>query len=479
MPMPRPHYCLAVLLSACGANAPTTPTVDADTDLGAVDSGLVDSGLLDSGSLDSGPLDSSPLDSGPLDSGPDAPAPDRPVALDAPVDAPAPDRPVVFDAPVDAPRPVDVPRDVPVDTPADAPVDAGPPRVGVWTPMAAPPPQLVGRSAHTAVWTGTEMIVFGGQNAFVGAARLDTGARYNPATDTWRMMSTMGARARARHTAVWTGRVMLVWGGRPNDSDSPGEAYDPATDTWTSLARAGVPAARTSGHSAVWTGSEMIVWGGLAASFERFNTGARYDPVRDRWTPVSMVNAPSARGAHAAVWTGTEMLVWGGGSTSTLGDGAAYDPVRDVWRPLAQTGAPTARLGASTEWTGTEMIVWGGGGGADLGGVERRNGGRYDPRLDRWTLFETGTSRSVKQNASVWTGTEMVVWGGSTGSSPEVYLEEGAAYAPATGRLTLLPSEGAPSRRTSPTAVWSGSEMLLWGGYLGTSVATSGARYRP
>jgi N-acetylneuraminic acid mutarotase len=344
--------------------------------------------------------------------------------------------------------------------------------------MAAPPAPFVGRSAHTAVWTGTEMLVFGGQNAFVGASRLDTGARYAPATDTWRAMATAGARARARHTAVWTGRVMLVLGGRPNDSDSAGEAYDPATDTWTSIASEGAPGARTSGHSAVWTGTEMIVWGGLSATSMRLNTGARYDPARNRWTPMSTVGAPSPRNAHVAVWTGTEMLVWGGGSTSTLSDGAAYDPARDVWRPLTQTGAPSARLGASAEWTGTEMIVWGGGGGADLGGVERRDGGRYDPMRDAWTLFATPMSRSVKLNASVWTGAEMIVWGGSTGANPEVYLAEGAAYAPEVGRLTLLPTEGAPSRRTSPTAVWTGVEMLVWGGYQGTSVATNGARYR-
>lgn len=436
----RAALLLAVTLSACGTAAPAAP----DDDAGPVDSGIVDAGSVDGGV--------------------DAPAPDRPVAMDVP----APDRPVAMDAPVDAP----------VDVPVDVPVDAGPARVGVWTPMAAPPAPLVGRSAHTAVWTGTEMLVFGGQNSFVGAARLDTGARYAPATDTWRMMATTGARARARHTAVWTGRVMLVWGGRPNDSDSAGEAYNPATDTWTSLASAGAPAARTSGHSAVWTGTEMIVWGGLSATSVRLNTGARYDPARDRWTPVSTAGAPSPRNAHAAVWTGTEMLVWGGGSTSTLADGAAYDPARDVWRPLARTGAPSARLGASAEWTGREMVVWGGGGGADLGGVERRDGGRYDPMRDQWTLFATPTSRSVKLNASVWTGAEMIVWGGSTGSGPEVYLAEGAAYAPEVGRLTLLPTEGAPSRRTSPTAVWTGAEMLVWGGFQGTSVATSGARYR-
>src|SRR5205085_3338437 len=44
------------------------------------------------------------------------------------------------------------------------------------------------RFNHTAVWTGTEMIVWGGtRNGFRG---LNTGGRYRPATDTWSDTST-------------------------------------------------------------------------------------------------------------------------------------------------------------------------------------------------------------------------------------------------------------------------------------------------
>ena len=43
-------------------------------------------------------------------------------------------------------------------------------------------------------------------------------------------------------------------------------------------------------HTAVWTGTEMIVWGG-----QLINTGGRYDPATDSWKPTSAINAPSAR----------------------------------------------------------------------------------------------------------------------------------------------------------------------------------------
>src|SRR6266705_2200121 len=70
----------------------------------------------------------------------------------------------------------------------------------------------VGRRFHTAVWTGSEMIVRGGQDQSLNP--LNTGARYNPSTDSWSAVSTVNAPAgRSRHTIVWTGSEMIVWGG--------------------------------------------------------------------------------------------------------------------------------------------------------------------------------------------------------------------------------------------------------------------------
>src|SRR6266508_5722910 len=55
-----------------------------------------------------------------------------------------------------------------------------------------------------AVWTGNEMIVWGGQDASNQVK--NTGARYNSSTNTWTPTSTVNAPAARRgHTAVWTG----------------------------------------------------------------------------------------------------------------------------------------------------------------------------------------------------------------------------------------------------------------------------------
>ena len=57
------------------------------------------------------------------------------------------------------------------------------------------------------------MIVWGGGN---NGGYLNSGGRYNPSTDSWIATSITDApAARNFHTAVWTGTEMIVWGGAP------------------------------------------------------------------------------------------------------------------------------------------------------------------------------------------------------------------------------------------------------------------------
>src|SRR6185436_9209120 len=63
-------------------------------------------------------------------------------------------------------------------------------------------------------------------------------------------------------------------------------------DAWTPTSTTGAPTARF-GHTAVWTGSLMIVWGGETVD-GLVATGGRYDPATDTWTPTSTTGAPIA-----------------------------------------------------------------------------------------------------------------------------------------------------------------------------------------
>src|SRR5439155_2223112 len=71
-------------------------------------------------------------------------------------------------------------------------------------------------------------------------------------------------------------------------------------DTWTPPRLTNAAADRDR-HTAVWTGSEMIVWGGYTSSIPHFlNTGGRYNPSTDSWTATSTTNAPDFRMDHTA-----------------------------------------------------------------------------------------------------------------------------------------------------------------------------------
>ena len=75
----------------------------------------------------------------------------------------------------------------------------------------------------------------------------------------------------------------------------------------------------------------MVVWGGHDVYGTYFNTGGRYNPATNSWTPTSTADAPSARRGHTAVWMGSEMAVWGGEDRNGwLNGGGAPGPESDI-----------------------------------------------------------------------------------------------------------------------------------------------------
>jgi N-acetylneuraminic acid mutarotase len=311
------------------------------------------------------------------------------------------------------------------------------------------------RSNHTAVWTGNEMIVWGG----IHNSPVNTGGRYDPTTDSWTATSTTNApTARYAHTAVWTGSEMIVWGGDDNSGfPNTGGRYNPTTDTWTATSTANAPTGRQD-HTAIWTGSEMIVWDGDNGS--PLNSGGRYNPSLDSWTPTSTTNAPTARTVQSAVWTGSEMIVWGGYESNgiPLNTGGTYNPTTDSWTATSTTNAPTARWAHKAVWTGSEMILWGGYDGSNY----VNTGGTYNPTTDSWTATNSIAPTARYAHTAVWTGSEMIVWGGFDGTTR---FNDGGRYNPGTDTWTPTTTINAPSARFVHTAVWSGSEMIVWGGY--------------
>jgi len=369
------------------------------------------------------------------------------------------------------------------------------PATDSWTTIAAagaPSP----RSLHTAVWTGSEMIVWGGCGQAHGFCETSTGGRYNPTSDTWTPTGNGGTVpvGRRSHTAVWTGTAMIVWGGCVTGSLgnnqcevelADGGRYVPASDTWSAVSTAGEPSARL-GHTAVWTGSEMVVWGGDPGSVVT-NTGGRYNPATNTWGSVTTTGAPSARALHSAVAANGEMIIWGGcnglvcgGSNATTDSGAVYDPTADLWSTMNAAGGPDARAAHTAVWTGGEMIVWGGRG-ADY--VHRNTGGRYSPASDAWVPTTTANAPLARSShRAIWSGSEMIVWGGTAGFGTTVGSASGGRYNPASDSWVPTNSSDPGEARADNTVVWTGSEMIVWGGddrFGSLLTAGTGDRYDP
>ena len=330
---------------------------------------------------------------------------------------------------------------------------------------------------HCAVWTGTHMIVWGGVSA--------AGRSYDPAAHAWSPISTVGQPPPAREcSAVWTGTRMIVWGGLNPGPTNAGGSYDPVSDTWSPVSTLGAPSPRR-GHSAVWTGHEMLVWGG-GGSFGT-DTGGRYDPASDSWAPMSTVNAPEPRLIHGAIWTGSEMIIWGGTQDLNINvhfaTGGRYDPFSDTWESLPVTPAtPSPRSFHTTVWTGSEMIIWGGR--AEFG-TNFGDGGRFNPGTNQWEPIPPDDAPSPRHShGAVWTGRQMLVWGGissSTTTTNTRLFSDGASFSPANGHWTKLKHGRSPDARFNFTTIWSGREMLVWGGHGGPAFDSldDGGLYAP
>lgn len=196
-----------------------------------------------------------------------------------------------------------------------------------WRPMAPSP--LSPRSWAAAVWTGEEIVIWGGADGtWPGEGHLGDGAAYDPSTDSWRTISTAPLRANAPIVVGWTGREMLVWGSYRQAGEGTGAAYDPSADSWRTIPDSPI---LLNDVRAAWTGREVLAFGANLRvgndSDTRFAVGAAYDPGSDTWRELA--RSELSPQASDVAWDGTEMV-----AVDYLLGVAGYDPGRDDWRPL-------------------------------------------------------------------------------------------------------------------------------------------------
>lgn len=344
--------------------------------------------------------------------------------------------------------------------------ESGPRQGEGWRHLPEAP--LRSRFDALSAWTGDEWLVVGGRQ---GTEFLATGARYDPERDAWAAMADAPERlSAALQRAAWSGSKLFVWG-RSAGGGQVGVAYDPGQDRWQRLPDA--PLRPRTGHGLAWVGDELLVWGGSDEEGPVGN-GAAYDPTAGTWR--TLPEAPLSPGEPLVTPAGDHLLVWTqrgepyGGAAMR---GARYTPDEDRWRPLAPTDAPVGGPSAATAvWTGTSVIVC-----CDADPDVALD--VYDPVDDEWSpraAPDTVADRML--HTAVWTGEEMLLWGGRQDLA--VWLRgNGARYEPNRRAWTAVPEAAPRIPRIAHAAAWTGEELLVWGGFDGRQARADGAAFRP
>jgi hypothetical protein len=294
----------------------------------------------------------------------------------------------------------------------------------------------------------------------------------------WSTIPAAPIAPRQNASIVWTGQELVVWGGASGANDAllsgNGAAYDPSTHRWRLLPPSPLPA--TADASAVWTGSEMVIFGGYLdenpGHIQVTNAAAAYTPSTNSWRRLP--NAPiSARSSPLGVWTGTRVIELGGVTSGhDPSNGAAFDPASDSWRRI---GAPVTPAGS--EFLSWQVAVQAGGEMVGLSSFEVNSLGPggigtdvfgYDETTSQWRW--TGTLDSVAPEQAMWTGPDLrglIVRGGPHQSNE--YLgpqpaEVTGIYDLETDTWTPIPDSPLghddPLAFDDPTSTWAGDALI-------------------
>lgn len=376
---------------------------------------------------------------------------------------------VVVGAAVALPRLLPGSQDTPLASSGGrAAVQAKPVELAV-TATQLPKAPLAARRDPAGVWTGREFIVWGGWSGNQAASQaFADGAAYNPETGRWRTLAPAPLSARGAPVAVWTGREMVVWGGndptrgRAGNALLDGAAYNPVTDSWRRIASAPPGSARSFAKAVLAQGRVVIGGGQDPTSGPRTASLLVYDLARDRWQrlpggdPVYDLAATGREVAFATIDPGTRQLrFW---SVDVANGQSRLLPDFPVATRPNTVGVERVGL----VWTGEELLAAvSADGRTQIAGLDPAS-----PAADSWRLLATTAAEHFHPPADVQFDPQLapMVWAGGRllAFSPSSI----EAFTPATGSLarsTRRPSRS-PFCGAGAAVVWTGTSLLGWGG---------------
>ncbi len=334
---------------------------------------------------------------------------------------------------------------------------------GTWRPIADAP--IPTRPYAVSGWTGTEALFWAGSSLSRGFAFTD-GALYDPATDSWRTLAVPGWGHPGLTGVFLDGQLYaLAKGG--------GVRLDVATGEWTDLARV------ETMFLAATVATDDAVWGigpaALNAAGQPDLAIARYEPDTDSWTYGPTFDGTAATADAVAglsrletdvVWTGAEIVAWDGRS-----GGVAFDPATATWRTIEFPEVPDlvrdSHLTVTDAGPTAIVEIHRGDPAVAVLGVAVESGGG-------WQWLETQIPVADPETLTVAPAGDWVVLF-SGGDAPVT------VHAP-TGRW-MRHDDGPLAGLAGPNTVWTGSELVVWGGEATPSAANpapaDGAAWTP
>jgi hypothetical protein len=385
-----------------------------------------------------------------------------------------------------------------------------------WFPISAPKFTFEPRSRHGAVWTGTEMIVFGGNldPEYPTIPDWTEAAAYDPSTDAWRALPPSPFHPPAKPwshfgwnpATVWTGSSLVAVGQVSAGGSVMAELPFTPWGDWRTITDFPNPEIWSAEAVASPLTHEVIFFGGLHAPSATAQ-GWAWNVTTRAWRTLAPSPLSPRTHSTAVMVVGT-MVVFGGESRAgaPLSDGAAYDPKSDTWTLIASPPVGSAipppvdgGLGPPGAWWQRAVAfelpptaIFFGGSVAPSPYFEARvwsGGGAWDVTSASWSTippFDAIDPQPARSRGGAWsTDTRLFVWGGlaspgDTASEGDAHpTDTGASFDRTTGTWSAMLPRG-PSPRFDFSTVWTGTEAIVWGGEDRDGVKLGdGMAYRP
>jgi N-acetylneuraminic acid mutarotase len=206
------------------------------------------------------------------------------------------------------------------------------------------------RDDHGAAVANGKIYAIGGDD---GSNLLSSVEEYDPSADTWSSVASLPT-ARSRLGAAEVGGLVYSIGGREAGGGSTAsvDQYDPSTNSWTSVAS--LPTGRQSLSATSVNGSVYAIGGDPTDSVVD-----QYDPSTNSWASVESL-VTGRRSLAAAAANGKIYAI--GGERSSVDPFASveeYNPDNDTWSEVASLNTARYTLGAAVDSTGSIYAIGG------------------------------------------------------------------------------------------------------------------------